>query len=48
VRIEQSAGDSVRVLSGLAAGESIVVDGSFFLRAEVERLGLQAGGRSTR
>jgi hypothetical protein len=30
------------VLSGLAAGDMVVSGGSFFLRAERERLGLRA------
>jgi membrane fusion protein, heavy metal efflux system len=41
VRLGQPAGDSVTVLSGLAPGESIVVEGSFFIRAEAERRGLR-------
>jgi RND family efflux transporter MFP subunit len=35
------SGDRVEVLSGLKAGDTIVVDGSFFVRAERERLGLR-------
>ncbi|MGQ0733993.1 MAG: efflux RND transporter periplasmic adaptor subunit [Acidobacteriota bacterium] len=42
VQLGQAAGDSVRVLSGVSAGESVVAEGSFFLRAEAERLGLRS------
>ncbi len=41
VRLGDAAGEQVRILSGLAAGESVVASGSFFLRAEAERLGLR-------
>jgi len=41
VRLGDAAGEQVRILSGVGAGESVVVSGSFFLRAEVERLGLR-------
>jgi membrane fusion protein, heavy metal efflux system len=34
-------GDQVEVLSGLQPGDTIVIDGSFFVRAERERLGLR-------
>lgn len=40
VRLGPAAGEQVAVLSGLAAGESVVSAGAFFLRAERERLGL--------
>jgi hypothetical protein len=33
-------GDTVEILSGLAAGDRVVTAGSFFLRAERDRLGL--------
>ena len=33
----EDAGDSVRVMSGVKAGEKIVTEGSFFLRAEMGR-----------
>jgi multidrug efflux pump subunit AcrA (membrane-fusion protein) len=36
-----SGGDRVEVLSGLRPGDTIVVEGSFFVRAERERLGLR-------
>jgi len=42
VRLGQSSGDLVQVLSGLKADEAVVVAGSFFIRAEVERLGLRS------
>jgi RND family efflux transporter MFP subunit len=42
VRLGDASGEHVRILSGLAAGESVVVSGSFFLRAEAERLGLRS------
>lgn len=41
VRLGATAGDRIQVLSGLAPGETLVVGGSFFLRAERERLGLR-------
>jgi RND family efflux transporter MFP subunit len=39
VRVGAESGGRVAVLDGLAAGESVVVDGSFALRSERERLG---------
>lgn len=42
VRLGQPSGDRVQVLSGVAAGDHVVGDGSFFLRAERDRLGLRA------
>jgi multidrug efflux pump subunit AcrA (membrane-fusion protein) len=41
VRLGASDGDRVEVLSGLMSGDLIVTRGSFFLRAERERLGLR-------
>jgi hypothetical protein len=41
VRLGAANQDDVEVISGLQAGESIVVKGSFPLRAESERLGLR-------
>jgi RND family efflux transporter MFP subunit len=41
VRLGDAAGEQVRIVSGLTAGESVVVGGSFFIRAEAERLGLR-------
>ena len=40
VRLGATAGDLVQIVDGLTAGESIVVEGAFFLRAERDRLGL--------
>ena len=42
VRLGAAAGDHVAVLSGLQPGDAIVTDGSFYVRAERERLGLRA------
>ncbi len=41
VRVGDADRDSVPVLSGLAAGDTVVTQGAFFLRAEIERLGLR-------
>lgn len=40
-RLGSASGDSVQVLSGLVPGDRVVSEGSFFLRAERERLGLR-------
>ena len=37
LQLGEDAGDSVRVMSGVTAGEKIVTEGSFFLRAEMGR-----------
>jgi hypothetical protein len=37
-------GDQVEVRTGLRAGDVVVTRGSFFVRAELERLGLRAPG----
>ena len=37
VRLGAAAGDTVEVLEGLSAGERVVSEGSFFLRAEAGR-----------
>jgi membrane fusion protein, heavy metal efflux system len=42
VRLGRSTGDQVEVLSGLSTGDVIVTGGSFFLRAERERMGVRA------
>jgi RND family efflux transporter MFP subunit len=42
VRLGRALGDRVEVVSGLAAGDSVVSKGSFFVRAEAERLGLRS------
>ncbi len=41
VRLGHAAGEDVHVVSGLAAGDIVVDEGTFFLRAERERLGLR-------
>jgi RND family efflux transporter MFP subunit len=41
IRVGQPFGQRIQVLSGLAAGDKVVTEGSFFLRAERERLGLR-------
>lgn len=47
VRIGRTSDDLVEILSGVAAGDQVVSKGSFFLRAEVERLGLRAAAVPT-
>ena len=42
VRLGRSSGGQVEVVSGLKTGDSVVSNGSFFVRAEIERLGLRA------
>jgi RND family efflux transporter MFP subunit len=41
VRLGSSSGEIVEIVSGLRAGDSVVSKGSFFVRAEAERLGLR-------
>ncbi len=41
VRLGHQTGEWVEVLSGVAPGDLVVAEGSFFLRAERERLGLR-------
>jgi RND family efflux transporter MFP subunit len=41
VRLGRTVGDHIEVLGGLSAGDSIVSEGSFDVRAEAERLGLR-------
>ena len=41
VRVGQPSGDRIQVVSGLMPGDKVVTEGSFFLRAERERLGLR-------
>jgi RND family efflux transporter MFP subunit len=43
VRLGESSGDPVMVVSGVQPGETVVTEGSFFVRAERERLGLRQG-----
>ena len=38
----RALGERVEVLAGLSAGDSVVAEGSFFVRAEPERLGLRS------
>jgi RND family efflux transporter MFP subunit len=42
VRVGRAFNDRVEVLAGLSAGNSVVSKGSFFVRAEAERLGLRS------
>lgn len=42
VRLGTATGEHVEVLSGVQAGDSVVAEGSFLVRAERERLGLRA------
>jgi multidrug efflux pump subunit AcrA (membrane-fusion protein) len=42
VRLGAAVGEDMEVLSGVQAGDSIVTEGSFFVRAERDRLGLRA------
>jgi membrane fusion protein, heavy metal efflux system len=39
VQLGEEVGDAVRVVSGVGAGEKVVTEGSFFLRAEISRRG---------
>jgi membrane fusion protein, heavy metal efflux system len=43
VRLGSRVGNDVVVLSGVQPGDRVVTDGSFFVRAERERLGLRTG-----
>ena len=44
VRLGQPSGEGVEVVSGLQPGDVVVTEGSFFVRAERERLGLRPAG----
>jgi RND family efflux transporter MFP subunit len=44
VRLGGASGDRVEIVSGIRAGEQVAAKGSFFIRAERERLGLRPGG----
>jgi RND family efflux transporter MFP subunit len=46
VRLGQSAGEQVEIVSGVAQGDTVVTEGSFFVRAERERLGLRATSKT--
>ena len=41
VRLGETSGETVEVAAGVQAGDAVVTDGSFFVRAERERLGLR-------
>lgn len=41
VRLGESSGNDVDIMRGITAGDMVVTDGSFFVRAERERLGLR-------
>jgi membrane fusion protein, heavy metal efflux system len=41
VRLGETAGEQVEVTAGLRPGDAVVTEGSFFVRAERERLGLR-------
>jgi plastocyanin len=47
VRLGQTSGEQVEVLSGVQPGDVVVIDGSFFVRAERERLGLRPAASTT-
>jgi membrane fusion protein, heavy metal efflux system len=42
VRLGRTLGGQIEVLAGVSAGDSVVSKGSFFVRAEAERLGLRS------
>jgi len=42
VRLAPTSGEQIEVVSGLQPGDVVVTEGSFFVRAERERLGLRA------
>ena len=47
VRLGDASGDQVEVVSGVKRGDQLVSKGSFFLRAERERLGLGSAAESS-
>jgi cobalt-zinc-cadmium efflux system membrane fusion protein len=47
VRIGQTSGEQVEVVSGVQPGDVVVTEGSFFVRAERERLGLRPAAGAT-
>jgi RND family efflux transporter MFP subunit len=47
VRLGETAGEQVEVTAGVEPGDVVVTDGSFFIRAERERLGLRAAAAPT-
>jgi multidrug efflux pump subunit AcrA (membrane-fusion protein) len=42
VVVARTVGDLVEIVAGLREGEAVVSTGSFFVRAEAERLGLRS------
>ena len=46
VRLGQTSGDQVEIVSGVQPGDVVVTAGSFFVRAERERLGLRPSASS--
>jgi RND family efflux transporter MFP subunit len=46
VRLGQASGEQVEVVSGVQPGDVVVTGGSFFVRAERERLGLRPAARA--
>ena len=46
VRLGQTSGEQVEVVSGILPGDVVVTAGSFFVRAERERLGLRPTGKT--
>jgi hypothetical protein len=47
VRLGQTSGDLVEVVSGVQPGDLVVTTGSFFVRAERERLGLRPAANAS-
>jgi len=45
VRLGQTSGQQVEVVSGVQPGDVVVTEGSFFVRAERERLGLRPAAK---
>jgi hypothetical protein len=48
VRLGQTSGEQVEVVSGVQPGDAVVTQGSFFVRAERERLGLRPSAATVR
>ena len=46
VRLGETSGEQVEVVSGVQPGDVVVTEGSFFVRAERERLGLRPGAHA--
>jgi len=47
VRLSQTSGEQLEVISGVQPGDVVVTEGGFFVRAERERLGLRAAPTGT-